>query len=67
MTHKNKGYDEGPAIISDHPFEPRSEWWSLCRHCGLAMAAHAETTIDARDHLAPRAVGIEYYGDDEDD
>ena len=66
MVRKNKEHDETPAIISDHSFEPRREWWSLCRHCNLAMAAHAETKIDARDYLAPR-VAIEYYGDDEDE
>lgn len=66
MDKKEKGYDEAPAIISDHAFEPRGEWWSLCRHCSLAMSAHKESTIDAKDHLAPR-VTIEYYGDDEDD
>lgn len=66
MTRQEKGHDEAPAIISDHPFEPRGEWWSLCRHCGLAMPAHAETTVDAKDHIAPR-VGIEYYSDDEEE
>jgi hypothetical protein len=39
-----KSYDEAPAIITDHPFEPRNEWWSLCLHCSLAESAHAETT-----------------------
>jgi len=67
MTRKEKGHDESPAIISDHAFEPKDEWWSLCRHCGFAMSSHAETTVDAEDHIAPRAVRIEYYGDDEDD
>jgi hypothetical protein len=66
MSQKPKGHDESPAIISDHAFEPRGEWWDLCRHCGLAMASHEETTIDPKDHIAPH-VSIEYYGDDEDD
>lgn len=38
-------HDEAPSGITDHPFEPRAEWWSLCRHCGLAQAAHSETTV----------------------
>lgn len=67
MTRKAKGHDESPAIISDHPFVPRAQWWSLCRDCGFAMASHAETTINPRDHMAPRAVAIEYLGDDDDD
>lgn len=67
MSKKPKGYDEAPAIIADHAFEPKREWWSLCRYCGFAMASHAETTVDPKDHIAPRAVTIEYYGDDEDD
>jgi hypothetical protein len=41
-------HDTSPAIISDHPFEPRGEWWSLCKHCGLAQPAHNETTPAGR-------------------
>lgn len=51
-------HDEAPAIISDHAFEPRTEWWSLCKHCGLAEAAHSETTVDHR-----KRISISYYGD----
>lgn len=50
-------YDEAPSGITDHSFEPRGEWYTLCRHCGLAQAAHAETTVEARDHIG-------YYHDD---
>lgn len=54
-------HDESPAIISDHPFVPRGEWWSLCGHedCCLAEAAHAETTLTGDEHIHVR-----YYADD---
>lgn len=51
------GHDESPAIITDHAFVPRAEWWSLCRICRLGEAAHAETTLTGREH-------IHYYSDD---
>lgn len=63
---KEIGHDEAPAIITDHAYVPRDEWWSLCKHCGLAEAAHKETTINSLDHIAPRAeprAHIAYYGD----
>jgi hypothetical protein len=59
--------DTAPAIIIDHAFEPRHEWWSLCEHCGLAMAAHQETTIDPADYIGRPKVIIEYYSDDNPD
>lgn len=34
--------NSAPAIITDHPFEPRGEWWTRCRRCDLAEAAHSE-------------------------
>lgn len=46
-------HDEAPSVISDHPFEPKGEWWSLCRHCNLAESAHKETILEIR-----------YYSDD---
>lgn len=52
-------HDEAPSGITDHAFEPRREWYTLCKHCGYAEAAHAETTINARDHIG-------YYSDDDD-
>lgn len=39
------------SLIEDHPYEPRAEWWSLCKHCGLAQAAHASSTIDTRTEM----------------
>lgn len=54
--------DNDPAIISDHPFVPRDEWWSLCEVCGLAQAAHSETTVDSLAEI--RKSNIEYYSDD---
>lgn len=55
-------HDQAPAIVSDHPFVPRDEWWSLCKVCALAQAAHAETTVDAIEEI--RKSHIAYYGDD---
>jgi hypothetical protein len=45
--HKRKEivHDETPAIITDHKFEPMGEWWTRCKHCRLAEAAHAETIL----------------------
>lgn len=37
--------DESPAIVTDHKFSPRSEWFTLCRICSLAESAHAETEL----------------------
>jgi hypothetical protein len=52
-------YDEAPSGITDHAFEPRGAWYTLCRHCGMAMAAHRETTVNPMDHVG-------YFGDDDD-
>lgn len=48
-------HDETPSVITDHPFKPKAEWWSLCGHegCNLAESAHQETTREIR-----------YYSDD---
>lgn len=56
MAKEPVGHDEAPSVIVDHAFEPRDKWWSLCKHCGLAQAAHSESTIDsslemAREHM----------------
>jgi hypothetical protein len=58
---KPKGHDETPSNITDHPFEPRDKWWSLCKVCGLAQAAHAATTIDSSEEMAKDH--IERYGE----
>lgn len=49
---KGVGHDETPSGITDHPFEPKGEWWSLCGFCkadgnlcNLAESAHKETTL----------------------
>lgn len=36
------------SAITDHPFMPKDEkeWWKTCCICGLAEAAHAQTTMD---------------------
>lgn len=54
---KEISHDTSPAIITDHPFEPRGEWWTLCKICSLAEAAHAETTLQP----------IAYLSDDEEE
>lgn len=41
--------ERGVSIVSDHPFEPRDEWWSQCVSCGLAESAHASTLVDPSD------------------
>lgn len=48
MAEKPKAEDEAPPVVGDHPFEPRGKWWSLCKHCGLARAAHSSSTIDVQ-------------------
>jgi hypothetical protein len=53
-------FDEAPSGVTDHAFEPRGAWYTQCRHCGLAMAAHRETTVNPRDHIG-------YVREDEDD
>lgn len=51
MAEKPKAHDETPAHVDDHPFEPRGQWWSLCKHCGLAQAAHSSSTIDIQTEI----------------
>jgi hypothetical protein len=57
VTEEPKAYDDAPSVINDHPFVPQDEWWSLCKHCGLAQAAHSSSTINTqeeikKDHMA---------------
>lgn len=52
-------FDEAPAIISDHAFEPKGAWYTQCRRCGLAMAAHSTSTVNPREHIG-------FFGDDDD-
>lgn len=51
MAGVNKSHDEAPAEIEDHAFVPRGQWWSLCKICGLAQAAHSSTTIDTQEEM----------------
>jgi hypothetical protein len=70
-------HDETPSQITDHAFEPRGEWYTLCKHCRLSEAAHVETTLTGQEHLHfPHAsvettpIGRErfhYLGDDDED
>lgn len=48
--------DDGPAVITDHPFEPREDWYTVCRICDLAEAAHETTTL-YDEHLHRRRRG----------
>lgn len=41
------------TTIHDHPFEPKGEWWSLCKHCGLGQASHVHTTPAGRPPWLP--------------
>jgi hypothetical protein len=47
MAEEPKVHDEAPPGIGDHPFDPEGEWWSLCKHCGLARAAHFSATPES--------------------
>lgn len=42
---KEVAHDETPSGVTDHPFEPKGEWWTLCKHCNKAESAHAETAM----------------------
>lgn len=45
-------HDQSPSVITDHPFVPKAEWWTLCRDCNLAESAHAETTLKPFGYLS---------------
>lgn len=57
---KEVAHDEAPAVVADHPFVPKGEWWSLCKTCNLGEAAHAETTLTDKERY-------HYYSDDNED
>jgi hypothetical protein len=54
-----------PAPVADHAFSPRGEWWSLCRVCSLAEAAHIEKT-ESQSQLTcgcdPMGEGLDHHG-----
>jgi hypothetical protein len=41
--------EAGTAMITDHPFRPRGEWWSLCADCRMAESAHQDTMVKPED------------------
>jgi hypothetical protein len=45
------GSDDTSATVhvTGHAFEPRGAWWTTCRHCSLAEAAHQATTVADED------------------
>lgn len=53
---KEVAHDETPSGIVDHIFEPKGEWYTLCKHCNFAESSHAETSLPFR-----------YYSDDSPD
>ena len=53
-------HDETPSQITDHAFEPKGKWFTLCKFCNLSEAAHMRTTLTGREH-------IHYYSDDNPD
>jgi len=59
-------HDETPSPVTGHAFVPREQWWSLCKICGFAEAAHEETTLTGDEHRHGR-VPIHYYSDDNPD
>lgn len=61
MPPSPPAHDTAPAIISDHPFRPRGKWWTLCRHCGLAEAAHARTSNNRTSNNRNIKDGYTYY------
>lgn len=40
---------DASSIVTDHEFKPRGEWWTTCKHCGLARAAHARSAAQSED------------------
>lgn len=43
MTKAIEHGDTPSSLITDHPYEPIDQWWSLCKHCRLAQAAHSSS------------------------
>lgn len=62
---KEVQHDETPSGITDHPFEPKGLWFTLCVHCNLAESAHAETTV--RRPTTGRRPQFHYVSDDAPD
>lgn len=58
---KEVQHDETPSGVTDHAFEPKGAWYTLCKHCNLAESAHRETTENKEKFL------IEYYSDENPD
>lgn len=53
-------HDETPSGVTNHAFEPKGAWYTLCKHCNLAESAHAETTTTRES----RKFLVRYYSDD---
>lgn len=39
--------ERGVSAVDDHPFDPKTDWWSQCAVCGLAQSAHTDTVLCA--------------------
>lgn len=37
--------ESGSAMIDSHPFIPRGKWFTPCKVCGLAEAAHLDSVL----------------------
>lgn len=42
---KQVAHDETPALVTGHKFAPTGAWYTLCTHCRLGEAAHAESEL----------------------
>lgn len=60
MAEEPKAFDDPSPRIDGHAFDPVGKWWSLCRHCNLARAAHTSSTIDVRAEMFKEQ--METYG-----
>lgn len=49
---RDVAHDEAPSLIVDHKWSPMGEWYTRCKHCRMAQAAHAESEFF-------------YYGDED--
>lgn len=54
------------TTVYDHPFEPKGEWWSLCKHCGLGQASHVSSTPAGRPPWLPPVDDDKTDRDDDD-
>lgn len=44
--------------VTDHPFEPKGEWWRTCLVCNLAEAAHRDS-VPCKKELPDRQLSFD--------